>query len=319
MLATLTPEPFDSPEFRFELKWDGVRCVAFLESSTRLQSRRLNDLTSRYPELAGLHGAVSGRPAILDGELVLFSEGRPDFTALLARHQLRTPARLLAAAQSRPVTYVAFDLLYWEGRNIMDYPLHRRQELLREAVQETDRLVLSRPVAGSGLAFARAVFARGLEGVLAKRSDSPYRPGIRSRDWLKVKRPRSLRAVIAGYAERVDGGVGSVVAGVYDETGTLRLAGQAGVSLPESASRDLLQRLTALRGTEPPLVAPLSRRLRSVRWVEPRLVCRLEYLEQGAPGHLRHAVFRELLAGDPQCCTSAQLVVDHPRRGGGTA
>lgn len=315
MLATLADEPFDSPEFRYEVKWDGIRCLAFLESSTRLQSRRLNDLTARYPDLADLHLAAHDQPLVVDGEIVVLTAGRPDFATLLTRHQLTSPARLRAAALAHPVTYMAFDLLYWKGQNVMGHPLHRRRELLLETLRETGNLVLSRPVAERGVAFAEAVFARGLEGVMAKRADSPYLPGKRTRYWLKVKRPKTLFGVVTGYTERVDGGVGSVVAGVYDAAGRLRLAGQAGVSLPHAAARDLLARLTALPRPEFPLL-PISPALgKQIHWVKPDLVCRLEYLEEGTCGHLRHAVFRELVPGDPSLCTASQLAESHPAGG----
>lgn len=317
MLASLAGEAFDSPDFRFEVKWDGIRCLAFLEASTRLQSRRLNDLTGRYPELSDLHLAVGGQPAVLDGELIVLSGGTPDFAPLLARHLLRSHARVRAAALAHPVTYVAFDLLYWRGRNVMAFPLARRQALLTETVRETGNLVLSRPVAGEGVAFAAAVFAQGLEGVMAKRAESPYLPGRRTRHWLKVKRPKSLFGVVVGFVERVDGGVGSVAVGLYDAAGGLCLAGQAGVSLPEAAARALFAKLLALERPEPP-VADLEARLpREMRWVELRLVCRLEFLEQTSPGHLRHAVFRELVDRRPEECTTAQL--EDPRQEGGSS
>ncbi len=315
MLASLAEAPFDSPDFRFEVKWDGFRCLAFLESSTRLQSRRLNDLTGRYPDLADLHLAARGQPAVLDGEIIVFSGGRPDFSTLLARHQVTGAARLRAAALAHPATYVAFDLLYWKGQNIMAYPLHRRQALLAETVTETDNLVFSRPVEGTGIAFAEAVFARGLEGVMAKRAESPYLPGKRTRHWLKLKRPKTLFGVIGGYTERVDGGPGSVVVGLYDERGQLRLAGQAGVSLPHRPALALLGLLQSLRRATPPGVEIPARLPKGVHWVEPKLVCRLEYLERTTAGHLRHAVFRELVARDPLACTAAQF--DEADRAGG--
>ncbi|HHW15135.1 MAG TPA: ATP-dependent DNA ligase [Firmicutes bacterium] len=316
MLASLAEGPFDSPDFRFEVKWDGLRCVAFLESATRLQSRHLNDLTGRYPDLADLHRAVAGQPAVLDGEIVVFSGGRPDFGALLARHHLTHPNRLRAACRTHPATYVAFDLLYWKGQNVMGYPLERRQALLAETIAETESLILSRPVDAGGVAYAEAVFARGLEGVMAKRRDSPYLPGRRSSAWLKVKRPRSLWAVLAGYIERVDGGPGSVVAALYDDAGRLRAAGLAGVSLPEAARQSLSDRLAALRRTTPPLAkVPSGLSSRKVRWVEPKLVFRLEYLERTAAGHLRHAVFRELVSKNPAACTDDQLEAPRPEGG----
>lgn len=309
MLATLGGEPFDSPEFRFEVKWDGIRCLAFLESSTRLQSRRLNDVTGRYPDLSDLHLAVEdAQPAVLDGEIVVLEGGLPNFSALLSRHHAAHAARIRSAAQIHPATFVAFDLLYWKGRNVMGYPLHRRQDLLRESVRETGGLVLSRSVEEAGIEFAKAVFARGLEGVMAKRRESPYLPGKRTRHWLKLKRPKTLYGVVAGYAERVDGGgVASIVVGLYDGAGRFHPVGQAGVSLPQKASLEFLRFLESLRQTQPLEAEPRTAFPKAVHWVEPRLVCRLEYLERTPAGHLRHAVFREVVTRQPRSCTMDQF------------
>lgn len=313
MLATLAGGPFDSPDFRFEVKWDGLRCVAFLEAATRLQSRRLRDLTGRYPDLADLHRSVAGQPAVLDGEIVVFSDGRPDFSALLSRQHLARPTRVRAASRTHPATYIAFDLLYWKGRNVMGYPLERRQALLAETVTETASLVVSRPIDGCGVAYAEAVFARGLEGVMAKRRDSLYLPGRRTAAWLKVKRPRSLWAVLAGYTERAGGGPGSVVAALYDRAGKLHAVGLAGVSLPETDRQSLAERLPILHRATPPVAeVPLRLSGRKIHWVEPKLVFRLEYLERTAAGHLRHAVFRELTVQDPSLCTTNQLEEARP-------
>jgi DNA ligase D-like protein (predicted ligase) len=307
MLAALGSEPFDSPEFRFEVKWDGFRCVAFLESATRLQSRRLHDLTGRYPELADLHLAVRGQPAVLDGEIVALSRGRPDFAALLRRGRSSGRTRPKADAASPPVTFIAFDLLYWRGQSIMAYPLHRRQALLGEAVSETDVLVLSRPAEEEGVAYCRAVFAWGLEGVMAKRVESPYRPGRRTRDWLKLKWPKTLFGVIAGYRRGAEGGVGSLAVALYDQTGKLQLIGLAGVNLPHPLAEDLLAQLASLPAADPPRAGGASWLTEGLQWIAPRLVCRLQYLERTPTGRLRHAVFRELVLRDTRSCTVDQL------------
>lgn len=306
MLATGGGKPFDSPDFLFEVKWDGVRCLAFLDRGTRLQSRRLNDITRKYPELAGLHRVVDGQPAVLDGEIITLTNGKPDFAALLSRHRTEQPARIRAAADLHPATFVAFDLLYLKGRNIMGAPLFERRELLTQLFTETGQLVLSRHVAGAGAAFAETVFARGLEGVMAKRVDSPYLPGKRTKDWLKVKQPRRLEGVIAGFGYRSDGGVGSVTIGLYDPAGQLKFAGQAGVSLPTKADRELLTQLRALVRPEPALGGVPREVARAVQWVQPRLTCQVEYLERSRHG-LRHAVYRGLVARAPETCTLDQL------------
>jgi bifunctional non-homologous end joining protein LigD len=183
--------PFDSPEYGFELKWDGIRAVAAVETAAwRLWGRERADYTARYPELEVLRRLPAG--TLVDGELVaLGAEGRPDLPRLLRRHGLTDPWRIRQARQWCPVQYLLFDLLYHRGRCLLKEPLVRRRELLAETCQRLGvvEVLFSEAVVGPGKALYAAALARGHEGVVAKHLASTYRPGRRCATWRKIKPP----------------------------------------------------------------------------------------------------------------------------------
>ncbi|MDQ7792911.1 MAG: non-homologous end-joining DNA ligase [bacterium] len=281
MLARTSERAFDSPRHWFEVKWDGYRCLAFVENGVmRLQSRNLRDLTSFYPELAPLPGWVRAREAILDGELVAMRGARPDFGALQDRQG--------------PVVYVVFDLLHRDGRDLMAESLEARREALREVVPACGTsLVFSEHVVGQGLALYRAVTDRGLEGIVAKEVASPYLPGERSRYWLKVRHRKVLEATIVGYTGIHPRYPRSLVLAVAGGDG-LSYIGRVGTGYSGAEGEDLVRRLR-LRADSP--LADSGRVPGPVRWVEPGLRCRVEYTELTAEGLLRQPVYRGLVGG----------------------
>ena len=194
MLA-VAAEPFDSPEYCFEIKYDGVRALAAVdETGSRLWGRERADYTARYPELDVLRRLPAG--TLVDGELVAFdAEGRPDLRRLLRRHGLNDPWRIRQARQWWPLRYVVFDLLYQAGRCRMREQLVRRREMLAETCAKLDvpEVVFSPAGIGAGTAFYHNVVNAGQEGVMAKLQSSAYRPGKRSHTWKKIK-PRVRKA-----------------------------------------------------------------------------------------------------------------------------
>jgi bifunctional non-homologous end joining protein LigD len=185
--------PFDSPEYSYEVKWDGIRALATVETAGwRLWGRERADYTDRYPELDVLRRLPVG--TLVDGELVAFdADGRPDLPRLLRRHGLTNPWRIRQARHWCPVQYVLFDLLYHAGRCLVHEPLSRRQELLAKVCQRLDaaHVRFSEGVVGQGMALYAAALVQGHEGVMAKHLASSYRPGKRSAAWRKIKpRPR---------------------------------------------------------------------------------------------------------------------------------
>lgn len=291
MLAESTHGPFDDDRWVFEVKWDGYRALAFLEGPgggageagggrTRLQSRRLRNLSPNYPELSHLHRHLEGTRAVVDGEIVALRDGRPDFQTL--------------QGGGGPVVYVAFDLLELDGEILTALPLWRRRELLTGRLEAGPDLILSGIVAGKGTDFHRAAVAQGLEGIVGKRLDSLYHPGRRTRDWLKVRNVHRTFALVCGFTRGVDARpFGSLVLAVIDHGGRLVYAGHAGTGFAERE----MTRLLGLLGPEVPCPLaggePRALRGRTV-WVRPERVVEVEYLEWTRDGYLRHPVYRGL-------------------------
>jgi ATP-dependent DNA ligase len=194
MLAVESREPFDSDRHLFEIKWDGIRCLAFIENGrARLQSRESIDITAQFPELVGLADLPGG--TVLDGELVAMENGKPSLGGIQRRVQLQDQNRIALLSQASPVVYVVFDLLYLRGESTIAQPLLERRQALERLVSASraDRMILSEAVIGQGRDLFRAVGRLGLEGVMAKSLDGQYRPGKRTALWRKIKRQNYAR------------------------------------------------------------------------------------------------------------------------------
>lgn len=278
--------PFDSPDHVFEVKWDGVRAITYVERGTlRMHGRRRRDLAGRYPELAFLAGLPDG--TVLDGELVVrLPDGRSDFRAVLARENA-APARVAAAARAQRVDYVVFDLLYDRHRSLLAEPLATRRTRLAERVAAAadDHLVFSDGIVGHGKDLFAAVAASGIEGIVAKRLDAPYRPGERSDAWQKIKRVQVVLCLVLGYEVDEAGDFRSLIIAT-DFDGTLQCVGKVGSGIDETARR-ALRRLLAAH----PAAAPLIPTDFDGQWVAPGLYCRVSFLERTASGSLRAPVF----------------------------
>jgi ATP-dependent DNA ligase len=188
--------PFDSSEHLFEIKWDGTRVLAFVDSrGYRLINRHRADVTDRYPELGFLHDLPAG--VVLDGEVVVLRQGKPDFGLLLSRNQARASFRIQFLARILPVTYIVFDLLYERYESLMAQPLGTRRKRLEKLTQGCahPRLVFSQGVVGTGKAFFAQICHLGLEGMMAKRLVSRYRPGRRTDAWIKIKPKEGKRTI----------------------------------------------------------------------------------------------------------------------------
>lgn len=299
MLATpgdLPPAAQDG-RWGYEFKWDGVRAVAAVhDGALTLWARSGTDISVRYPELARLPDALAGHDAVLDGEVVALDDrGRPDFGALQTRmHRTGPEVRRLAAAA--PVTYLVFDLLAWDGEDLLHAPYAERRRRLDALGPGGHRWVTTPWFRGGGADVHAASRENGLEGVVAKRLDSPYRPGSRGPEWLKVKNVRTQSVVVGGWRPglgRRAGGVGSLLVGVHDDAGRLVYAGHVGTGFTAQALRDLAELFT------PRPTCPFEGRLareviRDARWVEPDLVGEVAFAVWTADGRLRHPSWRGL-------------------------
>ena len=290
MLAVSSP-PFDSPRFISEVKWDGYRALAFLDGKTRLQSRNLMDITPLFPEMGRLHLQVEGQPAVLDGERVAVDrEGKPSFSLLQTQGGLRAPR------PDAPLLFVAFDILYHKGQDIMAWPLRERKRLLQEAVTPGERLLLSEFIEGEGKAFWEACRVQGLEGIMAKAKESPYLPGVRSRHWRKIRAFYQGEFFIVGYepgrGRRLLGSL--ILAEKVGERWEYR--GKVGTGFTLTEERRLLECLRPLETPSSPFLGEKIEDLRDPRWVKPLLSCRVDYREKTPEGRLRHPVYRGLIS-----------------------
>jgi bifunctional non-homologous end joining protein LigD len=314
MLATTGGEPFDDPEWAFEPKWDGIRAIAVCDgSSTILISRNRRDITAAYPELHKLHEQLVALDAMVDGEIVAFEAGTPSFQLLQRRMHVRDVSQIERLTREIPVTFLAFDLLYMDERDLTSLSYQERRERLEAALVPSERLQLSPSVIGEGTALFRAVAEQGMEGVVGKKLGSRYVPGERSRSWLKFKTSFDVDVVVVGWSEgsgQRKGTVGSLVMGLYDAD-RIHYAGQVGTGFTQHTLADLRRRLVDL-GEAPvpfdPDVLRAAPELRNVRWVPPELVATVEHRQVTAAGRLRAPSFKGLRTDKrPDQCTIDQL------------
>jgi bifunctional non-homologous end joining protein LigD len=288
MLAVPWKDPFDDPAWSFEVKWDGFRAlVESDEGGIRLRSRRGHDLSPSFPELAGLRVPEG---CVVDGEIVVLDDaGRPDFAALQTRHGVTGSAARRRAA-SAPATVVAFDILHASGRPLIDLPLDQRRDVLSEVA--VSPMQLSEPVIEHGIAFFDAVAGQGLEGVVAKRSGSLYRPGRRSPDWRKIAHRIRIRVIVGGYTPGEGGRsetFGALQLGLGDG-GRLRYVGAVGTGFDDRSLRAIREALDGLARSESPFrddpAIP-----RGTAFVEPMLVALVEAKSWTTAGRLRAPSF----------------------------
>lgn len=282
-------------EWRFEMKWDGFRAIARISGDeVTLTSRNGLDLTPTFPELAALADAVRG-DAVLDGEIVAPDEhGVPRFSRIQQRAGLTAPRDVERARRTVSVDYYAFDVLEEGGRSLTSLPYTERRARLERLVRPVGPVQVP-PDAGDDLDAALETSRElGLEGIVAKRADSPYRTGRRTRDWLKLKHTRTQEVVVIGWRTgnglRADT-IGSLLLGIPDEDGVLRYAGRVGTGFTDRMLDEVRERLDEIPATTP--AAEVAREdARDAHWVRPELVGEVEYGEATPDGRLRHPVWR---------------------------
>lgn len=311
MMATPAAEPFDDPAWSFEPKWDGVRALVHIDGDARAISRNGNDITAAYPELAGL--AECHRPSsVVDGEVVAFVGGRPSFELLQSRMHLRDPARVRSLMTRVPIVFMAFDLLFDGGEDIMSLPLSARRARLEASIIESEHLRLSPHVLGEGVALFDAAREQRLEGIVAKRLDSRYEPGKRSRSWRKIKLVHDVDAVVVGWRPGSggrSGSLGSIALGLYDD-GELRYIGSVGSGFDGRSLPAMAELLAHYAVETPPLDTAEIQGSEEITWVRPELVAVVEYREVTSTMHLRAPVFKGMRSDKaPRECTIEELAI----------
>jgi bifunctional non-homologous end joining protein LigD len=309
MLANLVDEPFSHPEWLYELKWDGVRAICYIQNGkARFVSRNDKDMSFRYPEIADIANFINAETAILDGEIVaLNDDGLPSFQLLQSRVGLKNEKEIERLARENPVVYYAFDLLYYNGFNLMPAALIHRKSMLQEIMVRGDKFRYSDHIVGEGKKFFREAEKAGAEGIIAKHQGSIYLQK-RSSDWLKIKTLMRQEVVIAGYTEPRGARpmFGALVVGLYND-GELHYIGHVGGGFDYDSIKDLYDDMQRLKiGHSPFIKQPVTNE--RVQWIKPALVCEVKFSEWTADERLRQPIFLGLRDDkDPSECTFEQV------------
>src|SRR3954470_18369382 len=299
MAATLLPKGLPSPDdaYAYEFKWDGVRALTYVRNGEVLvQSRNLLDVTGQYPELKGVGEKLAARTAVIDGEIVaLDKKGRPSFQLLQGRMHVGSAVEVQRRMADTPVAYLVFDVLYLDGKSTMRLPYTERRALLESLPIAGPGAQVPPSTVGNGAAVFEASDKTGLEGIMAKRLDSIYEAGKRSRAWLKVKNHRRQEVVIGGGATgggRGAGTIGALLSGYYDD-GKLMYAGHVGTGFTDKLLDELRKEMAPLQRPDSPFDTPVPR-LKNATFVDPKLVGEVEFSEWTRDGTLRQPSFKGL-------------------------
>lgn len=304
MLA-VSGKAFSSKDWIFEPKIDGARCLAYVSNGTvELRNRRMRSIAYRYPEI--VRELKQAGDCVLDGEMAVFSKGIPSFSSLAVREQQIQRVRIDFLSKDLPANYVVFDILYLGQENLMDRPLVERKSILKAELQESDVITNVDYFPQKGEAYFKAALDQGLEGIMAKRLASSYQPGVRSRDWIKIKKQITLDLVIGGYTPgqgQREPYFAAILLGAYDGYKLDYI-----VRVGAGFSTDELKEITGkfVPADESPFSQTITRK--GVKWLKPEIVVEVEALEVSKRGHLRAPVFRRIRYDKmPEECTIDQL------------
>ena len=283
MLIKDEVEAFDDPNYIFELKFDGIRCIAFLDNEkTDFYNKRHMLLNSHFPELLDIHKNVKGR-CILDGEVFIMHDGQPNFSHVQKRALTTDKYKIELHAKRYPATFVAYDILYYRGKNIEDLPLLQRKEKLEMVIkQDSDRFSYSRYTKEQGTQLYKITEEQNLEGIIAKHIDSKYHQGKKTKDWLKIKNMLDDDFVICGYI--VEGYIRTLILGQYTQDRDLKYKGRVTGISKEAFNIILMIPKAACPFSQPPDEDRII-------WIKPELVCKVKFMEYTANGGMRQPVF----------------------------
>ena len=289
MLIGVNGDAFDSDDYIYELKWDGERCIAYLdpECGTELRNKRNLNMLPKVPELRELHRQVTTR-CILDGELIILKNGRSDYFEIQKRSLMSNSFKIELLSKKYPASFIPFDILYYKDRDITLLPLMERKKYLSMTVgTENARMALSQYIEGQGTAFFSLARQQDMEGIVAKKKDSLYIEGKRTKDWIKIKNLMDDDFVVCGYIFKENNMI-SIVLGQYDGE---ELVYKGHVTL--GVGGENFRRIKEVEQSPCPFFPEPPGNENAV-WIEPRLVCVVKFMEYTAGGGLRQPVFKGL-------------------------
>lgn len=308
MLGTPAAEAFRSKDWIFEVKWDGIRAISYINDELTIRSRNGKELEDKFPELEELKNIAMN--TVLDGEIIVMREKRADFQTLIERTRAPSPRDVEYMAENFPATYIVFDILEKDGQKLISLPLIERKKILGDSVKEGEHVVLTVFAEEDGKAYYEEAIKRGVEGVVAKKKDSLYEPGVRSSNWLKIKRILTCDCVVFGYTkgqgirERT---FGALILGLYDKE-TPVFVGKVGTGFSENTIRTLLESFkqietdeVTLNGVDIP---------EEITWLKPVIVSEVEYQNFTDEGKLRMPRFRGVRLDK----TSSECTIDQVRK-----
>ena len=305
MLARVAPQPFSSDAWLFEIKWDGFRAIAYVNETFSLRSRNDKELKHVFPELEEIKQLSSN--VVLDGEIVVVKDGKTDFQALLERSQATSPIEIELQEKRSPVVYVVFDILEKDGSALVDLPLTERKRILKGAVKEGKHVLLSDFVETKGKDYYKIALEKGLEGVMAKKKDSFYEPGVRSGNWLKIKKLRSCDCIILGYTKGSGARAstfGALLLGLYSGK-QLVYVGKVGTGFSQTMLETLSEKFQQLKTDTALLSVDITD---EVTWLKPELICVVTYQVVTKDRRLRMPRFTGLRSDKlPLECTVDQI------------
>lgn len=282
-------EPFDDEDYIYELKLDGIRCIAYIEpKSVVLQNKRHKDVTDIYPELSDIKKCVKKR-VILDGELVVLTDGKPNFYALQKRSLMIDEFKIKLAAKKNPVQFVAYDVLYFDGKDLTDKPLMERKEILSKAVTEGHGLSISRYIEKNGIAFFELAKQEQLEGIVAKKKNGIYHIGKRTHDWVKIKVMQDEDLLVCGFQPDEEGNVKDLILGYYADSDKLQCRGKVYLGVSETDRKiigEFAKKNTVKR--------PWFDKYKNAVWLKPELIGTAHFMHETEKGGMRQPVWKGL-------------------------
>lgn len=307
MLAKISPEAFTDKNWLFEIKWDGFRAICYIEESFSVKSRAGNELKHNFPELEELKRLAKN--LVVDGEIVVMHEGKPDFQTLLERGQAVSDSEIRRQQVRAPAVYIVFDVLEKDGNSLTHLPLVERKKVLKDSLKEGSNVLLNDFIEEKGEAYYQLVLEKGLEGVMAKKKDSCYEEGLRTGSWLKIKKTKTCDSVIFGYTKGEgarEKTFGALIVGLYSADAKPVYVGKVGTGFNEQTLKLLMSKFERLKTGSPVFQ---DEGMEQVTWLQPKLVCEVGYQVVTRDMRLRMPRFQRLREDKtPEECTVDQLM-----------